>query len=467
MSSSDKHQSPEQPSGLSYDHEAIAALASGSGGAIAVIRVSGSQLLEKVCPQFIQKNPATVQNRVGHYVKVVAEDGLEIDDVMFSYFPAPHSFTGEDVIEISCHGGTYIIDRILSELRSRGIRQAEAGEFTKRALLNGKLDLTSAEGIKELVTAQTEGEWIAARQLATGRLSELVGGLRQKVVKAMAYVEATIDFPDEGDTKNVNLSHAMDQISSVEEGLRSLIDGYDSGRIMAQGLRVAIIGPPNAGKSTLMNYLLNQERAIVTEIAGTTRDFIEEKCQIKGRLVRLVDTAGIRETLDKVEQIGVEASKKILEDSDLCLFLIPAYISGEEEQTFSRYWQQLPQDRFLKIATKSDLHSSSIGFEFDLRISCEKDEGLVDLKEKLVHFIDSHQDKVSQEPFLTNERQKQLVSDARDAIQRFRDQLEEGLYEECLAFELQEVSDSLHNIIGRVDNEDVLDKVFSEFCIGK
>ena len=366
-----------------------------------------------------------------------------------------------------CHGGPYIVSKILETLYGLGIRAADPGEFTRRAFLNGKMDLTAAEGIKELVSAESEGEWIAAKQLMDGRLQASIQSLRSQIVKAMAYLEATIDFPDEGDTSHVHRGTALAMVQTAESQLAGLLDQYDSGRVAAQGLRISLVGPVNAGKSTMMNYFLDKERAIVTDIAGTTRDYLEERCLFKGRLATLVDTAGIRDTTDKVEAMGVEASLKWISESDLTLVLIPFDFNHEELVDIRQKVQDSGPGKVLYVGTKVDLGPHNLANEMDILLSCHNSLGTNELYETVAQIIDSHIEKVRDKPFLTNARQKTLIRETQKSIQQFYDAFHSGGYEECLAFELLQAAENLAAVIGRVENDDVLDKIFSEFCVGK
>ncbi|MBQ48094.1 MAG: tRNA uridine-5-carboxymethylaminomethyl(34) synthesis GTPase MnmE, partial [Zetaproteobacteria bacterium] len=339
------------------------------------------------------------------------------------------------------------------------------GEYTKRAFLSGKLDLTAAEGIRELVSAQSKQEWQAARSLATGGLAKEINGLRNALVEAMAYLEARIDFPDEGDTQDTHLDDVYARVKKVDDRVGALLQTWDNGRVAAEGLKVALIGLPNAGKSTLLNALLKSDRAIVTAIAGTTRDYIEEKCMLNGRLFRLVDTAGIRDSDDQVEKIGIEQSIQISRDADIVVAMVGADTPPAEAEKIDVLVDGCDAD-VIKITTKSDL-GLGIGWEGSVPISCYNSDGLDILKDLLVEAVDSHLNKLEDKVYITTERHRSALEETQISLKRFFDSYESGGFDECLAFELQEASRSLVSIIGVVGVEDILDKVFSQFCVGK
>ncbi len=454
--------------GLSFRGEPIAALATAPGAAaIAIIRMSGDGVLELIKPFF----PKGQMNR--HKARVMGLGQFSdpsthqmIDELMFVCFHGPHSFTGEDSIELFCHGGPYIVNRILQCLWMHGFRPAQPGEFTKRAYLNGKLDLSAAEGIKQLVEASTHQQWMAARQLATGRFAQKIEELRSVLIEAMAYLAARIDFPDEGDTQDVDLALVRSKVLRVFKSLESLERSYASGRVAAQGLMVAIIGQPNMGKSTLMNTLLGHERAIVTEIAGTTRDYLEEPCRIKGRLIRLIDTAGIRDASDRVEKLGVERSLTIAQEADFVLLLMSPESSSSERAEIGALAQQIGLDKCLKILTKSDLGRPEWACDC-LPLSCSKGEGLEALEDALVVRVDGFIGQLDEEPFLSSSRHLAAIQMARQDLEAFFEAETAGHYDELLAFELQNAARALSGILGGVDVEDILDKVFRDFCVGK
>ena len=412
------------------------------------------------------KNPnRPVERRASLRSLMDQNTGEVVDDVVLIFFAGPQSFTGQDTVEIFCHGGPYVIQRILGLLYGAGARAAQPGEFTKRALLSGKLDMTAAEGIKDLVEAQSRQQWLAGRQLYSGKLKDQIDGLRREIIGAMAYLEAMIDFPDEGDTQHVGLQHVRTRIHDVTAGIRKLTETFQSGKIASSGLMVALAGAPNAGKSTLLNTLLGKDRAIVSDVPGTTRDYIEASCLIDGRLIRLVDTAGIRDTADQIEKAGVRLSESLISDADIVIALVASDSLAAERQDLERVLQP-HQKKLLHVITKCDKFRPEWG-QSAIHLSCHTGEGLTQLRETLASIVDQHTGSLEEKPFLTSLRQQTALLAAETALIRFASQDQVGAGHEMLAFELQESARSLSAVIGDISNDDILDKVFSEFCIGK
>jgi len=449
-----------------YDDHPIAALASGSGpGAVGVIRVSGVGAFELVtgCASV---SMAEIKPRYARLANILDPSSKEvIDEVLLMLFRGPRSFTGQDTVEIYCHGGPYIIQRILSTIYSLGARPAQPGEFTKRALLNGKLDMTAAEGLRDLIESQSRQQWLAGRQLYQGKLKTQVESLRTEVVGGMALLEAMIDFPDEGDTQSVRLSHVKDKVTNVATMIDRLLSTFTSGKVASRGLMVALVGAPNAGKSTLLNSLLGRSRAIVSEQAGTTRDYIEESCLLDGRLIRLIDTAGLRDTDDHIERQGISLSKQMMAEADLVLCLITSDSSEKDRDEILRQISALGKPSIITV-TKSDI--SKPRWSDDLTtISCRTGEGLAELKQKLINMVDQATGSIEEQPFITSARQAAALQRAQESLKRFSDALDSRAGHEMLAFELQEATRALASVVGDISSEDVLDKIFSEFCIGK
>jgi tRNA modification GTPase len=452
---------------LSHE-EPIVALATGNGpAAIAILRLTGARCHERISKILIPKSQApTVPGRVRLCALIDPISGTAIDEPLVVFFKGPQSYTGQDTVEIFLHGGPFIIQEALRTILSQGFRLANPGEFTHRAFLNHKLDLTAAEGIKELIDATSHQQWIAARQLATGKLRATIEALRAQLIEAMAYLEAQIDFPDEDDVSDLAIGHVMSRVNSVEELLQKLVESYSGGRVASRGLRVALFGHPNAGKSTLMNELLGHERAIVSPEPGTTRDYIEAPCHIRGRLVTLVDTAGVRKAAGEIERIGIERSYEIARSADIILFLV-GKDANETERAELEIWQtEFQGTASITLLTKSDLEQ---GFSSpnSLAISCKKGHGIDELKSRLVAEVDSYVRPLGDEAFITSARHMSAVTNALAALAKFRKAQSDGAYEEMLAFELAQGAKALNSIVGEVHNEDVLDKIFSEFCLGK
>jgi tRNA modification GTPase len=454
--------------GLRFVGEPIAALATTPGAsAVALIRMSGEgclPLLEKLLRRRAKASVMPRMMMMAHFMD--PEQGTVVDELMVAVFHGPASFTGEDSAELYCHGGPYIVSRILQILYSHGFRPAEPGEFTRRAFLHGKMDLSSAEGIKQLVEAQTEQQWIAARQLATGRFARTIEDLRASLVESMAYLAARIDFPDEGDTQDVDLSMVHERVEKVMKRIEKLEASYGSGRVAAQGLMVTILGRPNMGKSTLMNTLLGKERAIVTEHAGTTRDYLEEPCRIKGRLIRLVDTAGVRDAKDAVEKVGIARGLELARESDLILLLNAADAGPEDLAETDRLESELGQERCVRVLTKCDLGIPAWANNY-VTISCKAERGLEQLEQEIVKRVDGFVGKLSEEPFVSSARHLAALQTAKADLIAFFTAEEAGHYDELLAFELQNAARALSSILGTIDVEDVLDKIFRDFCVGK
>lgn len=450
----------------------VFALASGRDhAAIAIIRITGKSALKSISPCLGHKDSApasfALKPRKMTYCKFRdPKTDTVVDDLMAVYFPAPHSYTGEDTIELFCHGGPFIIQEIIRVLLQEGLQLADPGEFTKRAFLNQKLDLTEAEGIRELIEAQSHQQWQAARYLASGKLSETIEALRQQLINAMALLEARIDFPDEGDVTGVGLEKVDAEIERVESLLIKLKGSYTSGRVARQGLTVVFAGAPNAGKSTLLNALLEKQRAIVTPHAGTTRDYIEESLIIEGRLLRIIDTAGIRDTDNVVEKIGVESTMRLAAEADLVIFLAAADQDLQALDQLEKWQSEINSNDKITVVTKSDLAAPDWNKPW-LKISCHSGTGLDELRKILVSKVDGAIKDLGTQPFVTSTRHREAIGRACAAIDAFKEARSLGKFDELLAFELQNANRHLASIVGRIDNEHLLDEIFSRFCIGK
>ena len=465
--------SPEPASyQLHHDEESIAAISSGSApSAIAILRLTGSDCHQRILPCLKAKKQGhkAGTNKLKLFALIDPETSKTLDEPMVVFFKGPYSYTGQDSVEIYLHGGPYIIQKALELVYRLGFRAAEPGEFTRRAYLAGKLDLTEAEGIQELISAQSEQQWLAARNLTQGKLKRKIETVRATLLEAMAWLEARIDFPDEKETSEVEWQQVDKKISLVKDSLETLRTSFSSGQVARHGLKVAIFGKPNAGKSTLMNELLDKQRAIVTATAGTTRDYLEESCLINSRLFRFIDTAGIRESSCEIEKLGVQRSFDIAKKADMVLFLLPCDANAQDILDMEEWTQSLKPKNYLKVLTKSDLPEgqTETAAQDWIKISSHTGAGLASLKDQLTKQIDSHIGMVERDVTISSPRHKAAIEEALEGLLRYTTGRQAEAYEEMLAFELLQVAKALSSIIGAVDSDEVLGVIFSSFCVGK
>lgn len=439
--------------------ETIAAIATAPGtGAIAVIRVSGPQ-----AQQVVQgcTNGRRLQARLATLVRVRDTRGGAIDECVATYFAAPASFTGEDTVELSCHGGMLVTRRVLERLLACGARPAEPGEFSRRAFENGKLDLTQAEAVMDIISAGSDLALRAAQNQLQGAIGNQVAAAADILINVAAHVEAYIDFPEE-DIAPDTTDTLLRQLDEVETILRRLLATADEGRLLREGVRTAIIGAPNVGKSSLLNMLLGYERAIVSSVAGTTRDTIEESVALGGLRLRLIDTAGLHESADAIERAGMERSRRAGAEADLILEVADA--------TAPRPALELPQTgaHHLLLLNKCDLplHPDWAAEQAAIRISCRAGTGREALEqavEKLFLSESGERDSLA----AINTRHRHALQRALEYLTAARAALCAGESPEFVDVDLRAALDSLGSITGRIDTEDILTRVFSTFCLGK
>jgi len=432
---------------------------------IAIVRVSGSRALE-IARKITKKDSFNFKERYANLLSLYNREGILIDQGIVIYFKSPKSFTGEDIVEFQCHGGYIVANEILETAIFYGARLAEAGEFSKRAFLNGKIDLTKAEAISKLIEAKSlEGAKILARQLK-GELKEFIDSAREELLRAISYAEVMIDYAEEDIPEDI-IENLKSQLESLESRLEEIVESSKRRKGLIQGFRVAIIGKPNVGKSSLLNSLLNYDRAIVSNIAGTTRDTIEEEIRVGNHIVRLIDTAGIRETIDEVEKIGVGRSISSIADADIVIAMFDnSSIFSDEDRKIVDILEENRDKNIIVALNKIDLEGkfdTSIIEKFDyVEISAKKDyKSLVD---RLIKILDSIGE--SQEPMLVSNRQIEAVLKAKEAILNAKAPLLNGELE-IFSYHLQDSVKFLSSISKPFDSEEILDKMFSEFCLGK
>jgi len=439
--------------------ETIAAISTAAGeAAIALVRVSGEHAIEVADKVFRGKErPSDLRSQTQHLGEIV-ENGAVIDQVMLAVHRTPASYTGEDLVEISCHGGALVTARVLETCLHAGARAARPGEFTERAYLNGKIDLTQAEAVIDLIRAQTDLALRSATEQLSGRLGEQFRNLRQQLIEIIAHIEASMDFPEEGISPD-DVTTIRSRLHSLEGEIDKLIATAETGRILREGLRVVIFGATNAGKSSLLNRLLGFDRAIVSEVHGTTRDFIEERINLRGIALRLFDTAGLRPPENLVEREGIARTQRTLETADLRVHIVDA--NAPRPANFATNSHEL------LILNKSDLleHAdwSSAGA---IRISCKSGAGLPELADEIYRRIGGAKLSV-ESPLAINARHREQLRRASNAIARALAAIDAGATPEMFAVDLQEAHHAIDELLGGGDEEAVRDAIFSQFCIGK
>jgi tRNA modification GTPase len=461
--------------------ETIVALASPSGaGAIAVIRISGkdaitiaSQVFQSVSGKDITKQK-THTLHLGHIV-----DGNKVlDQVLLSLFKGTNSYTGENTIEISCHGSIYIQQQIIQLLLRKGCRMAQAGEFTLRSFLNGKMDLSQAEAVADLISSDNEASHQIAMQQMRGGFSSEISKLREELLNFASLIELELDFAEE-DVEFADRTQFKELLKRIEFVLKRLIDSFAVGNVIKNGIPVAIVGEPNVGKSTLLNALLNEERAIVSEIAGTTRDTIEDELVINGIGFRFIDTAGIRETEDVVESIGIKKTFEKIEQAQVVIYLIDSsQLSLDNENLkevqieLEKIKNQFPLKALLVIGNKADklLETEILNLTAQiptiLLLSAKEKQGIDDLKDKLISFINTGALR-NNETIVTNTRHYDSLLKALDEIQKVKYDLQTNLSSDLMAIDIKQALYYFGEITGEVTNDELLGNIFANFCIGK
>jgi tRNA modification GTPase len=457
------------------EFDTIAAISTALGeGAIAIVRVSGDDAIEKVDRIFKGKDLTQVSSHTIHYGHIVDLDTNQvIEEVMVSIMRAPRTFTRENIVEINCHGGLVSVNKVLQLILAQGVRLAEPGEFTKRAFLNGRIDLSQAEAVMDLIRAKTDRAMNVAINQMEGRLSKLIGHLRQEILETLAHIEVNIDYPEYDDVEEMTHNILIEKATHVRAEIAKILETSKQGKILREGISTAIIGRPNVGKSSLLNSLVQEKKAIVTDIAGTTRDVIEEYVNVRGVPLKLIDTAGIRETEDIVERIGVERSKEMMSQADLVLIVVnySEALTNEDEDLF----RTVQGKDFIVIVNKTDLPQEiDMKRVTDLAVgnrvittSLIEEQGIDELEKAIADLFFEGTIDSADMTYVSNARHIGLLTQAGRTINDAIEAIENGVPIDMVQIDLTRAWEILGEITGDTVHESLIDQLFSQFCLGK
>ena len=447
--------------------------ASGNGG-IGIIRLSGKDTFKIIDRIFIPKNKK--KEIKGYNIKygniVNPKNNETIDEVLVSYFVSPKSYTTEDMCEINSHGGMVVEKRILEICLENGAELAEPGEFTKRAFLNGRIDLSQAEGIIDLINSKSDIEAKESIGQLEGYLSKKIKEIEQKMLDIMVDIEVTIDYP-EYDVEEVTNTKALKELTYIKEKLTSLEESFNKGKILKSGIKTVILGKPNAGKSSLLNAMLKEDRAIVSDIEGTTRDTIEEYINIEGVALKLIDTAGIRDTDNKIEKIGVEKSKKLAESADLIIAIIDNSRNIDDDD--KKILEIIKDKNAIIVLNKVDINDKNEYNEKEvtnlckpiIKMAVKEEKGLDNLYKEILKLFEMHDISSNNEVLITNERHKKQINKAKENIQKAINSLKDNMPVDILSIHIKEALNDLGEITGENVSENIINEIFSKFCLGK
>ena len=447
-------------------NDTICAISTSLGvGAISIIRVSGEDAIKKVAELFDGKDLNEVESHTINYGHIVKNNEI-IDEVLVSVFRAPKTYTKEDIVEINSHGGIATTKKVLEILLESGIRQAEPGEFTKRAFLNGRIDLSQAEAVENLINSATDLERKLALNGVTGKVSRKIKKVRDIIVELMANIEVNIDFPEYEDALVITLDNLPPRLNEIKKELESLLDEAKIGKIVENGIKVAIVGRPNVGKSSLLNHLLQENKAIVTDIAGTTRDIVEGEVELKGIRLKFIDTAGIRETSDIVEQIGVDKSLQMIEDADLVIHVLNnnEVLTDEDKEIMKK----VSTKTHVTFINKCDLNSLiNLEDKDTVKGNTVEDKGLDELKNKIIELFDLESIEKSNLEIVSSVRVINLIKEALIHINNALANVNNEIPVDMVAIDIKAAWDALGEVTGESYQDELLDTLFSKFCLGK
>lgn len=461
------------------NQDTIAAISTGmTNSGIGIVRISGSEALEIADRVYKGKETITeVLTHTIHYGHIM--DGDEtVDEVLVMVMRGPRTFTGEDTVEINCHGGTYVVSRVLETVLKAGARPAEPGEFTKRAFLNGKMDLSQAEAVIDVITSENEYALQSSISQLKGSVKNRIKEIREKIIYHTAFIETALDDPEHISVDGYGevLKEAAEE---VIDQLKELIDSSDDGRIMKEGIQTVILGKPNAGKSSLLNILAGHDRAIVTDIEGTTRDVLEEQIRLQGLTLNIIDTAGIRQTDDIVEKMGVDKAKEYAKEADLIIYVVDA--SRNLDENDEKICDLIYDKRTVILLNKSDLDTvvteemiresiSQKGVQKQIpviAISAKEEQGIKELENTVKAMFLKGDLSFNEEVYITNARQKNALVNARESMKKVIFSIDAGMPEDFYSIDLMDAYESLGNITGESIGEDLVNEIFSKFCMGK
>lgn len=453
-------------------NDTICAIATSSGiGAIAIIRISGEESIEIVNKIFKGKDLTKVSSHTINYGHIIDEQENIVDEVLVSIMKSPKTFTTEDIVEINTHGGIAPTNKVLELLLENGCRLAEPGEFTKRAFLNGRIDILEAEAVMDMIDAKTEVQRKMAINQISGKVSNLINDLRDDMVQIISNINVNIDYPEYDDVDILTTEILIPKITNLKEQIIKIIKESNNGKIIKEGIKTSIIGRPNVGKSSLLNALIEEEKAIVTDIAGTTRDIVEGQIKINGVILNIIDTAGIRETDDKIEALGVEKSLKIMEEADLILFVL----NNNEELTkdIEMLLDKLNNKKYIIIINKNDLETKldkKLLKKYEKQIvnlSVLKHQGIDNLKEKIIELFNINELETKDPTYLSNSRSISILKRCLKSIEEVEKGLKEKRPIDMLELDIKNIWEELGLINGTSYEEELLDEMFSRFCLGK
>ena len=445
------------------DDTIVALSTAQSEGAISIIRISGEDAIKIVNPLFDNKDLEKVNSHTINYGHIIYDDEI-IDEVLLSIMKAPKTYTKEDIIEINTHGSIAVVNKIIEILLLSGCRLAEPGEFTKRAFLNGRIDLTEAEGIYDLINSDTETSRKIAINELSGKVSKLITDLRSKIVALISNIEVNIDYPEYEDIQVVTIEKIKEEITIIKKQLLDILKLSEDGKLLKEGIKTVILGKPNVGKSSLLNALLEEEKAIVTNIKGTTRDIVEGSILVGGIKLNLIDTAGVRKSSDVVEKLGIEKSINLIDEADLILLVLDSSEKLSEEDKF--LLEKTKDKKRIVIMNKIDLEKNNDYNNETIKVSIKEDIGIKEVKENIKNLFNVNE-LLSNKTYFTNARQIALIKSAISSLEDVENGVEENREVDMIEIDLKLVWEKLGDIIGANYKEELIDDLFSRFCLGK